>query len=78
MPPQGVLELGGCSSAERLGDGAAEELVAGFQDWLLDAAVVAPAGQRLRGRRQLLIHGRAPFAAVGVGAAARVRAGRAG
>ena len=42
--PQGALELRGSSSAEGLGDGAAEELIIGGEDAVVDAALVAPAG----------------------------------
>jgi hypothetical protein len=54
--PQGAFELRCSSPAEGLNDGAAEEALTGGEDAVVDAALVAPAGQPLRGSCQLLVH----------------------
>lgn len=70
--PQRVLEVCRRRPAERLVDRRFEQLRPAAENSLVDAAAVAPSGQRLRGRHQLLVvhPGRpsagAPQAAIGV------------
>ncbi len=54
--PERVLEVRRRRSADRLVDGLREQLVTAGEDPLVDAAAVAPAGQCLGGRHQLLVH----------------------
>ncbi len=58
--PRRMLEVRRRRTSERLVDRRFEELLPAAEDALVDAAVVAPSGQRLRGRHQLLVHARPP------------------
>jgi len=53
--PQGLLEVRRRRSAEGVVDGSSARLVTTAEEAFVDAAGVAPPGERLRGQRQLLV-----------------------